>query len=327
MATPNQCIAAMARLNLSSSMARRPTAAAASTIPRITLSTPAVTTRIPPTIAQQQLRWKSAGTRVMQAREREKEKLKKKRRQLRFKEYKYAAPSKEEQFSLCDAMRYLRAAEVGRPPAWSTYELSLKIRTTKNGPVLRDRIRLPYPVKNDTRIAVICKEGSGAMHEARTAGAVAFGEDSLFAIIKDNANKLPFNRLICHVDSEPALKKAGLGRILGPKGLMPSIKTNTITRSVISMMHEMVGAENYRERVGTIRMPIGNIQFTPKQLSENIKILIGSVKNGIEILEDKARKDLVEVVLTSSQGPGFPLSGLTTSTDPKVTPAHLSTAM
>ncbi|KAF2967692.1 hypothetical protein GQX73_g5879 [Xylaria multiplex] len=274
-----------------------------------------------------QLRWKSVGTRAMQAREREKEKLKKRRKQQRFKEYKYATPSADEQFSLCDAMRYLRAAEVGRPPSAATYELALKIRTIKNGPVLRDRIRLPYPVKNDTRIAVICKENSGAAHEARNAGAVAFGEESLFEMIKANSNKLPFNRLICHVDSEPALKKAGLGRILGPKGLMPSIKTNTITKSVVSMMHDMVGAENYREKIGAIRMPIGNIQFTPRQLSENIKTMVNSVKNNIQVLEDRVKKDLIEVVLTSTNGPGFSLNGAFASTDDKITPAHLSTAM
>ncbi|KAK5633549.1 hypothetical protein RRF57_009263 [Xylaria bambusicola] len=311
MATTNQCVASLVRLNLSS-RARPATA----TIPR--LLAPSSTS---------QVRWKSAGTRAMQAREKEKEKLKKKRRQQRFKEYKYAAPSLEEQFSLCDAMRYLRAAEVGRPPSSATYELALKIRTIKNGPVLRDRIRLPFPVKNDTRIAVICKENSNAAHEAKTAGAVAFGEESLFEIIKANPNNLPFNRLICHVDSEPALKKANLGRILGPKGLMPSLKTNTITRSVVSMMHDMVGAENYREKIGAIRMPIGNIQFTPRMLSENIKTLIHSVKNNIQLLEDRARKDLVEVVLTSTSGPGFSLNGGFASTDKDLTPAHLSTAM
>ncbi|KAI1127839.1 50S ribosomal protein L1 [Nemania abortiva] len=311
MATTNQCIASLARLNLSSMI--RPTA---TTIPRLLAS---------PTPSQ--LRWKSIGTRAMQARERQKEKLKKKRKQQRFKEYKYAVPSKEEQFSLCDAMRYLRAAEVGRPPSAATYELALKIRTIKNGPVLRDRIRLPYPVKNDTRVAVICKEGSGAMHEARSAGAVAFGEDSLFEMIRANSNKLPFNRLICHVDSEPALKKANLGRILGPKGLMPSLKTNTITKSVVSMMHDMVGAENYREKIGAIRMPIGNIQFTPKMLSENIKTMVNSVRGNIQVLEDRVKKELIEVVLTSTQGPGFSLNGAFASTDEKVTAAHLSTAM
>jgi large subunit ribosomal protein L1 len=223
--------------------------------------------------------------------------------------------------------RYLRAAEVGRPPSAGTYELSLKIRTIKNGPVLRDRLRLPYPVKNDTKIAVICKEGSGAMNEARNAGAVAFGEESLFEMIRSNPSKLPFNRLICHADSEAELKKANLGRILGPKGLMPSLKTNTITKSVLTMMHDMVGAENYRERIGAIRLPIGNIQFTPKMLASNIKTMIASVKANILVLEDRVKKDLIEVVLTSTNGPGFPLNGGFTSTDEKITPAHLSTAM
>lgn len=223
--------------------------------------------------------------------------------------------------------RYLRAAEVGRPPSSVTYELALKIRTPKNSPIIRNRIRLPYPIKSDTRIAVICKEGSGAMHDARTGGAVAFGEESLFELIKANPAKLPFNRLICHVDSEPALKKANLGRLLGPKGLMPSLKTNTITRSVKTLMHEMVGAENYRERVGSIRMPIGNIQFSPKMLSENVKALVGAVKENISRMEDKVKKDLVEVVLTSTTGPGFSLNGGFSPTDDKIQPEHLSTAM
>ncbi|KAI1133961.1 50S ribosomal protein L1 [Hypoxylon sp. FL0543] len=310
MASVNQCIASLARLSISAPI--RPVNA---TIPRF----------LAPSIVQ--TRCKSAGSMAMRAREREKEKLKKKRRQQRFKEYKYATPSKEEQFSLCDAMRYLRAAEVGRPPSSVTYELALKIRTPKNSPVLRSRIRLPYPIKNDTRVAVICKEGSGAMHDARASGAVAFGEESLFELIKANPNKLPFNRLICHVDSEPALKKAGLGRILGPKGLMPSLKTNTITKSVKSLMHEMVGAEVYRERIGAIRMPIGNIQFTPKMLADNVKTLVTSVKENIVNLEDKVKKDLVEVVLTSTNGPGFSLNGGFNPTDERIQPAHLSTAM
>ncbi|KAI8963143.1 ribosomal protein L1 [Daldinia sp. FL1419] len=310
MASTGQCIASLARLSLSTSA--RPTYA---TIPRF----------LAPSIVQ--TRCKSAGTVAMRAREREKEKVKRAKKQSRFKEYKFATPSKEERHSLCDAMRYLRAAEVGRPPSSVTYELALKIRTPKNSPVLRNRIRLPYPVKNDTQIAVICKEGSGAMHDARAGGAVAIGEESLFELIRANPNKLPFNRLICHVDSEPALKKANLGRILGPKGLMPSIKTNTITKSVKSLMHEMVGAENYRERVGAIRMPIGNIQFTPNMLAANVRALVTTVKEGISNMEDRVKKDLVEVVLTSTNGPGFSLSGGFSSTDENVQPAHLSTAM
>ncbi|KAI1206821.1 ribosomal protein L1 [Annulohypoxylon truncatum] len=308
MATANQCIASLARLSLSAPI--RPINA---TIPRF----------LAPSIVQ--TRCKSAGTVAMRARE--KEKLKKKKRQLRFKEYKYATPSESERWSLCDAMRYLRAVEVGRPPSSVTYEVSLKIRTPKNSVVLRNRIRLPFPVKNDTRIAVICKEGSGAMAEARANGAVAFGEDSLYELIRTTPGKLPFNRLICHVDCEASLKQAGLGRILGPKGLMPSLKTNTLTKSVQGLMHEMVGAETYREKVGAIRMPIGNIQFTPKMLSENVKVLVAQVRENIINMEDRVKKDLIEVVLTSTNGPGFSLSGSFASTDEKIQPEHLSTAM
>ncbi|KAI1452875.1 ribosomal protein L1 [Annulohypoxylon moriforme] len=308
MATANQCIASLARLSLSAPV--RPVNA---TIPRF----------LAPSIVQ--TRCASAGSIAMRAREREK--LKKKKKQQRFKEYKYATPSESERYSLCDAMRYLRAVEVGRPPSSVTYEIALKIRTPKNSLPLRNRIRLPYPVKNDTRIAVICKEGSGAMAEARSSGAVAFGEESLYELIRKNQGKLPFNRLICHVDCEASLKKAGLGRILGPKGLMPSLKTNTLTKSVRGMMHEMVGAENYREKVGSIRMPIGNIQFTPKMLAENVKELVSAVKNNIFNIEDKVKKDLIEVVLASTNGPGFSLNGSFSSTDEKIQPEHLSTAM
>ncbi|KAI0017149.1 50S ribosomal protein L1 [Xylariomycetidae sp. FL0641] len=316
MASVNQCVASLARLSLAS--ATRP---ALTPVPRY------LAPSVVPSIAQQ-TRWKSAGTVAMQARERAKLKAKRKKRASRYKEYKYAVPSgPNEQFSLCDAMRYLRAAEVGRPPRSVTYEVSLKLRTPKNSPVIRGRLRLPYPVKNNTRIAVICKDGSSAMQDARAGGAVAFGEESLFELIRANAAKLPFNRLICHVDSEPELKKANLGRILGPKGLMPSLKTNTITRSVKTMMHEMVGAEVYREKIGAIRMPIGNILFTPKQLSENVKMMVSQVKEGIVKIEDKVNKDLIEVVLSSTNGPGFTLNGSFNPTDERVKPADLTTAM
>jgi large subunit ribosomal protein L1 len=51
-----------------------------------------------------------------------------------------------EQFSLCDAMRYIRAFEVGRPPTSVKYEMHLKLKSLKNGPVVRNRLRLPHPV-------------------------------------------------------------------------------------------------------------------------------------------------------------------------------------
>ncbi|KAF3022558.1 mitochondrial 54S ribosomal protein mrpl1 [Neopestalotiopsis sp. 37M] len=312
MASTNQCLASLARLSISGTS--RP---AATSIPKF----------LAPSIVQ--ARCASGPSSSMAIRVRAQEKAKRKKKQTKYKEYKYAVPSKEEQYSLCDAMRYLRAAEVGRPPTSVTYEVSVRMRSVKNGPVIRNRVRFPYPVKNDTRIAVVCAEGSSAMADARSSGAVAFGEDSLFELIKTQSNALPFNRLICHVDSVQALNKAGLGRILGPRGLMPSLKTNTITKSIKGMMHEMVGAEQYREKIGVIRMPIGNILFTPKQLSENISALVSQIKSDLTALVDKTNinKDLIEVVLTSTNGPGFPLNGGYLPTDESLNDSHLSTTM
>ncbi|OAA55524.1 mitochondrial large ribosomal subunit [Niveomyces insectorum RCEF 264] len=222
-------------------------------------------------------------------------------------------------------MAYLRAVEVGRPPESVTYDLALKLQTNKDGAVLRDRIRLPFPCNSDYRIAVVCKEGSKVATEARADGAVAVGEASLFAAIK--AGDINFNRLICHADSVSELMKAGLGPVLGPRGLMPSLKNKTITTDVRNQMRDIAGTEDYRERGGVVRMAIGQLSFTPQMIADNIKAMMGKVKEDIRKIEITTPKMVDEVVLSSTNGPGFSLSGAFSPTDEKITPAHLSTAV
>ncbi|OHF01888.1 ribosomal protein L1p/L10e family protein [Colletotrichum orchidophilum] len=246
------------------------------------------------------------------------------------------------QFSLCDAMRYvsymqekttpspanqdlsyLRAFEVGRPPQSIKYEIHVHLKTPRNGAVVKNRIRLPNPVKSDIRVGVICPEGSPIAQQALQAGAVVAGQESVFEAIKND--NIIFNRLICHTDSEAALNKAALGRILGPKGLMPNRRMKTITDNIASSIRETMGADNYRERTGVIRMAIGQLGFTPKMLSANIKAFVGSIKSDLAELE--THKEVHEVVLSSSQAPGFSLNGNFDSTDEQVVPAHLSNVM
>lgn len=230
-----------------------------------------------------------------------------------------------EQFSLCDAMRYLRAFEVGRPPAVIKYELHIKLKTHKSGPVIRNRIRLPFPVKTDTRIGVICPEDSPLMTEAQQLGAVAVGQESLFESIRQG--NIPFNKLICHEDSQDALKKANLGKILGPRGLMPSQKTKTITTDLKSTVQELIGADEYRERSGVVRLAVGQMGFTPQMLSDNIKALLSLLKADINDVDDSYTKALDEVVLSSTNGPGFSLNGTFKSDDEGVKPEDLQSVM
>ncbi|GAB7360761.1 hypothetical protein MBLNU230_g0635t1 [Neophaeotheca triangularis] len=210
------------------------------------------------------------------------------------------------QFSLVDAMRYLRAAEVGRAPTSSKYEVHLRLRTPKNGAVVRNRLRLPHPVK-DLRICVIAAPDSAHAKAARSAGASVVGEDQVFDDIKDG--KIDFERCLCHQDSLAKLSKSGVARILGPRGLMPSAKTGTVVKDVSTAVSAMVGASEYRERMGVVRMAVGQLGYTPEQMQRNIRSFVESVKRDIAGLSDRISKDVLEVVLSSTNGPGLSLSG------------------
>ncbi|KKA26911.1 hypothetical protein TD95_002119 [Thielaviopsis punctulata] len=239
------------------------------------------------------------------------------------KEFKVYDPTKFPQFSLCDAIRYLRAAEVGCHSSSTKYELAIRLRTARNGPVVRNTIKLPHPVRTSAKFGVICPEGSKIAQEALLAGAVAAGQESLFDRIR--AGDMPFDRLICHEDSEKALNAAGLGRILGPKGMMPSRKLGTVTKNIKRSMQ--AGADEYRERQGVVRMAIGQLGFTPKMLAENVKAFLTQIKKECAALEDLTYKEVREVVLSSSKGPGLSLNGKFKSTDAAVAEQHLAGIM
>lgn len=129
---------------------------------------------------------------------------------------------------------------------------------------------------------------------ARTAGAAIVGEDDLIASIKEG--KIEFDRLLCARQSAQKLNKAGVGRILGPKGLMPSTKQGTVIDDIARAVKGMVGGSEYRERLGVIRIAIGQLAFTPEELQRNIKVLMESIKKDAAQMSDKISKEIHEVV-------------------------------
>ena len=216
---------------------------------------------------------------------------KKKKARNTFRQYDL---KKTEQFALVDAMQYIRAFEVGRNPSSSKYELHVRLRTLKNGPVVRNRLRLPHSVKTDLRICVIAPADSKAGQEARSAGATLVGEEEIFKQVLEG--NIEFDRCICHVDSLQKLNKAGLGRVLGPRGLMPSTKTGTVVTNIGPTVRNMVGGSEYRERLGVIRMAVGQLGFTPTEMQENIKSFMDALKKDISQLQDRVSKEIHEVV-------------------------------
>ncbi|KAL8694576.1 MAG: hypothetical protein Q9224_003542 [Gallowayella concinna] len=245
----------------------------------------------------------ASGKSIGDKRERDQPKKKKKAR-TDFKQYDL---KNAEQFSLCDAMRYIQAFEVGRPPTSPKYDLAVRLRTIKNGPTVRNRLRLPHAVNTSLRICVICPPDSKHAEAAKRAGASVVGEETVFDAIKEG--RILFDRCICHLESAGKMNKAGIGRILGPRGLMPSAKFGTVVENVGASVKGLVGGSEYRERNGVLRMAIGQLGFTPEEIQTNIKAFMSEVKKDIGLLSDRISKEIHEVVLSSTNAPGFTLNG------------------
>lgn len=174
----------------------------------------------------------------------------------------------------------------------------------KNGPNVRNRLRLPHPVKTDLRICVICPPDSKPAEAAKRAGAAVIGEEEVFEQIK--AGKVEFDRCLCHTDSLAKLTKSGVARILGPRGLMPSAKTGTVMREVGPTVRDMVSGSEYREKMGVVRMAIGQLGFTPEELQTNIRAFMELLKKDLALLSGRINKEIHEVVRTLLCGPEPP---------------------
>lgn len=226
--------------------------------------------------------------------------------------------------SLIDAS-YIKAFEVRRDPEVPKYDIAIKMRTKKDGPIVRNQIRLPHAVKTDIRIAVICPPGSAAAAQAKAAGAVLIGEEEIFQRVKEG--KIDFDRCIAVPDSMQKLNKEGMPRILGPRGLMPSVKLGTVAEKPGPVVRNMMGGSLYRERQGVVRMAVGRLSFTAEQLRDNVKAYVTAVKKDAATLSDQVVKEVAEVVshqrhhgvrrsptdqkqvLSSTNSPGFSLNG------------------
>lgn len=202
---------------------------------------------------------------------------------------------------------YIRAFEVGRNPTSSKYDLAVRLRSLKNSQVVRNRVRLPHAVDTSLSICVICPPDSAAADQARKAGASLIGEETVFDAVREG--RIEFDRLVCHVGSAEKLNEAGLGRILGPKGMMPNTKTGTMTKDIPAAIRNLAGGSEYRERLGVIRCAVGQLGFTPEELQRNVRTFISEIRRDIALLSDKVQKDIHEVVLSSTNAPGFSLNG------------------
>ncbi|MBL7198503.1 MAG: 50S ribosomal protein L1 [Candidatus Omnitrophica bacterium] len=150
----------------------------------------------------------------------------------------------------------------------------LNVDPKKSDQLLRGTVVLPNGTGKTKRIAVFCK--GEAEKEAKEAGADFIGGQEL--IDKVSGGWLEFDVAVSTPEMMRDLSK--LGKILGPRGLMPSPKTGTVTNNIANAVKELkAGKVEFKtDKQGGIHLLIGKISFDTNKLIENIKTLLSAIK-------------------------------------------------
>jgi large subunit ribosomal protein L1 len=177
--------------------------------------------------------------------------------------------------------------------------VNLGVDPRKSDQLVRGSSVLPHGTGKQVRVAVFAQGPSA--DAAKEAGAELVGMDDLAERVR--AGTLDFDVVIA---SPEAMRLVGqLGKILGPRGLMPNPKVGTVTPDVAQAVHNAkAGQVRYRvEKGGIVHCPLGKVDFTPLQLRENLEVLLASLLKA----KPSTSKGIYmqRVTVSSTMGPGL----------------------
>jgi large subunit ribosomal protein L1 len=164
---------------------------------------------------------------------------------------------------------------------------------------VRGVVNLPSGTGRDVRVAVFAKDAKA--DEARAAGADVVGADDLFE--KINGGFMDFDRVIASPDMMALVGR--LGKVLGPRGLMPNPKVGTVTPNVAQAVKDAKGgAVEFRvEKAGIVHAGIGKASFDQAALEANVKAMVDAL---VRAKPSGAKGTYVKrISLSSTMGPGF----------------------
>ena len=165
--------------------------------------------------------------------------------------------------------------------------------------MVRGAVSLPHGLGKTVRVAVFCKGEKEA--EARAAGADIAGAEELVAKIKEGW--LEFDAAVATPDVMALVGR--VGRVLGPRGLMPNAKTGSVTMDVAKAVKELkAGRVEFKvDKAGVLHAPFGKVSFGAEKLCGNLKALVEAV---IRQKPAAAKGNyLLSMAVSSTMGPGY----------------------
>jgi len=184
-----------------------------------------------------------------------------------------------------------------------TVELAIRLGVDpkRADQMVRGTTLLPHGTGKNVRILVFAK--GEKEQEARQAGAEFVGSDDLLEKVK--GGWLDFDQAIATPDLMASVGK--LGKVLGPRGLMPNPKTGTVTFEVAKAIDEIrKGRVEYKvDKAGIVHVPIGKASFDGSKITENAKAVFSSIVKAKP--SSSKGKYLKSATMCSTMGPGIPL--------------------
>ncbi len=209
---------------------------------------------------------------------------------------------KNREYTTAEAVELVKKTSTTKFDSTVEISINLNIDTKKADQQMRGSIVLPNGTGKTKRVCVLAK-GAQA-EEAKKAGAEFVGETELIDKMA-NENWFDFDCIVATPEMMPVLGK--IGKVLGPKGLMPNPKTGTVTMNTGKAVEDIKkGMIEYRaDSYGIVHSPVGKVSFDAKALEENINYLVNTI---IKAKPLTVKGNYVNsIVISSTMGPGIKL--------------------